>query len=306
MLFGKKKNWDDVYDEDYAKRTERRERLRGSVIWFQLAAFLVVGAIGLGAIALFFGRTMVEKVLTELAAPVGLVWMFLLFQTYLALLFRQGGFAILTIACWLLLTIFGNSYVANQLACGLEEPHFQTELNRLPELDVVFLLGGGTDTNRQGRAQAGISGDRVVAAASLYHNQKTKLIVCTGEQSFRTTQADLDPHEEAYSILRSLEVPEEAIAMLRGKNTSEEMHHARLFLEQQKMPDAKIGIVTSAWHLNRAGRLAKNNGLDPVLIPADFRSKYFTNGPNLVIPSAYHLDTSARCIKEHLAAIIGR
>ena len=94
--------------------------------------------------------------------------------------------------------------------------------------------------------------------------------------------------------------------MIRGKNTFEEMQNAKLFLEQQKLSDGKIGIVSSAWHLNRAGRLAQSNGLDPVLIPADFRSTFFTNGPNLVIPAAHHLGTSARCIKEHLATLVGR
>ena len=306
MVFGKKKNWDEQYDEDYAARADRRERLIGSMIWLQLLGFFVVVAVGLALVYLVFGRDMFEKVAIALANPVGVVWLILLFQSYLSLLFRQTWFALISIAGWMVLTVFGNSFVANRLVYGLEKSYLHSEIDELPTMEVAFLLGGGTNTNLGGRAQAANHGDRVVTAARLFHDGKVKTIVCTGEQSFRTNIEDLDPREEAVRILESLEVPDPSIAMIRGKNTFEEMQNVSLFLEQQDLAGASFGIITSAWHMDRVARLAQVNGLNPILIPCDFRSAHFTNGPNLVVPSADNLATSAQCIKEHLASIVGR
>ena len=306
MIFGKKKHWDEYYDEGYAAKTERLRKLSAAAVWLRLAGFFVIVGLALGAVGIFFGKTMVEKLLTAMVAPLGLVWMLLLFHTYTALLFRQGWFALLSLASWLVITVFGNNYVANQLAYSLEAPHIKTTLVDLPKMDTVFLLGGGTSTTLLGSALGNQSGDRVLTAARLYHLGKVNMIVCTGEQSFRTVPEDLDPREEAYRLLLALDVPAENVAMIRGKNTTEEMQNALAFLEQQEMTDAKIGLVTSAWHLSRAGRLAQKNGLDPVLVPADFSSHHFTSGPDLFLPEAIHLGTSACCVKEYLAGLIGR
>jgi uncharacterized SAM-binding protein YcdF (DUF218 family) len=306
MIFGKKKNWDEQYDEDYATREDRQERLRNKVIWFQMAGFFAFIAVLMTIAGLAFGMTMFEKLLTSLASPVGLVWLLLLFQAYVALLFRQAMLAAFSITGWLILTIFGNSFVANQLSISSESTFLETRFEDLPEMDVVFLLGGGTSTNRQGRAQISTSGDRVLTALRLFKEKKVKLIVCTGEKAFRTNPKDLHPHEEATQILTSLGVPNENLAMLRGINTSQEIENAVIFLQQQKMTDAKIGILTSAWHLDRAARIAGDCGLDPILIPCDFQSRYFANGPGLFIPSSTNLTISSAWLKERLAELVGR
>lgn len=305
MLFGKK-NWEDQYDEDYAARADRRDRIKGSTLWIHLIGFGLIVGLLIGLAGLICGQYVLEKTLASLASPVGFVWLILIFLAYFSLYFRQGWSAIITIICWSLLSLFGNGYIANQMMYQIEKPYIGQTINELETMDVLFLLGGGTTTNLTGAAQAGTRGDRVLKAARVYHAGKAKLIVCTGMQLFKTDDADLHPHQEAAKILSDLQVPEQAIAMIRGYNTSEEMQLAAEFLKQQSMQNAKIGVLTSAWHLNRAGRLAKSNGLDPVLIPSDFRSRHFSSGPNLLIPTADSLSDTTSCIKEFLAYLVGR
>lgn len=306
MIFGKKQNWEDQYDEDYVARSDRRERLQGSTLWIHLAALALGGALLVAVTGFVGGQTMFEKTATELASPVGITWLLLTVMIYFSLLFRNGWFAMLAIAGWLVLTVFGNAIVTNQLTLTLERPHLATDIAALEKMDVVFLLGGGTSTNLQGRAQSGSNGDRVVTAARLYHNGKVDLIVCTGQQTFRTDEADLHPNEEARRLLVDLQVPENSVVKMKGHNTSQEMELAAKFLEQQGMINAKVGVVTSATHLNRASRLAADYGFQPTLIPSDFRSHHFTTGPNLLIPSAEGLSQSAKVVKELLAGLIGR
>ena len=95
-----------------------------------------------------------------LASPVGVVWLLLFFASYFCLLYRQVWPAASTIICWLILTVFGNSFVANQLVYQLEQPHLDFSQDNLEKLDVVFLLGGGTSTNLNGKEQVDFSGDR--------------------------------------------------------------------------------------------------------------------------------------------------
>ena len=72
------------------------------------AIFAALVALAFIATGGWFGRTMVEKLVTEMAMPVGLLWLLLIALTYGMLVSRQRFMALLTIACLLLLTAFGN------------------------------------------------------------------------------------------------------------------------------------------------------------------------------------------------------
>ena len=173
-------------------------------------------------------------------------------------------------------------------------------------LDVIFVLGGGTTTNLLPSVELNASGDRVVTAARLFHSGKVKRIVCTGQHWQNTNVDDLDPNEEAAQMLVWLQVPQDRIARLAGSNTSEEMQKISKFLEQQDLTQSKVGIITSAWHLRRAGRLAEKNEIEATLVPCDFRSHHFSAGSDLILPSASNLDETAAALKEYLAYLIGR
>lgn len=307
MIFGRRKSWEDEYDEDYTRRADRSERrARRSSTWLHCVGLAAALAILLAAIGLTAGKTMLEKTLTVLASPIGFAWLGLLLIVYFGFLFRQSLSAWIALAVWLVLSIFGNGFVTNQISYGLEKQFLDFDYEQMQPLDTIFVLGGGTTTNLIAMEELNAAGDRVVTAARLFHAGKVKNIVCTGQQWQRTNAADLDPNEEAARLLAALNVPEDRIARIAGRNTSEEMEYIVKFLEQQAMTDSKVGIITSAWHLNRAGRLAKNAGIEATLVPCDFRSHHFSVGTDIFLPSAHNLDVSAACIKEYLAGLIGR
>ena len=307
MIFGRKRSWEDEYDEGYAEKADREDRrARQSSTWKHCVGMFGFVALIMAAIWMIAGKTMVEKTLTGLASPIGLVWLGLLMIVYFGFLFRHSIPALLALGTWLILTVFGNSFVSNQLALSLERPHLEFDYDQIEELDVLFVLGGGTTTNLLPAIELNSAGDRVITAARLFHAGKVKMIVCTGKQWRRTDENDLDPNEEAARMLASLNVPEDRIARIAGKNTSEEMQLITKFLEQQNLAQANVGIVTSAWHLNRAVRLAEKNGIVALFVPCDFRSSHFSVGSDLILPSAGNLDESASFLKEYLAGLIGR
>ena len=254
---------------------------------------------------LALGITIVEKSLSSLAMPVGLVWLMLLLLCYISLSLKQRAAAIVAGISLAILWGFGNFYVADQLARSLERPYVDFQLDDLEKLDAVILLGGGTSTNLNGESQLGQSGDRVAIAAKVFRAGKTDRLICTGIKTYRPASEVLEIGDEAAEILIAMGIPSDSIATIAGQNTSQEMQAIKKWMAENPA-SSRIGILTSAWHLNRAMRLADSAGIEATPIPADFMSRNSTVSTDWVIPSADNLYRSSRVVKEYLAALVGR
>jgi len=271
-----------------------------------LATMSWVGFVALAATYGLAGRTMLEKTLTELASPVGLAWLSLIGIGWW--LFRSDRRGIATVAClaWLILTLGGNIWVANRLIGQLEAPWEQVDGITGEAFDVVVVLGGGTSERGAGRAQLAEDGERVITAARMFHAGKTKRIICTGTQLWRASDDALELREEAAQILAGLGIPADKIEQIEGHNTSLEMQNLRSWIDQQPDPTLQVGIITSAYHLSRAMRLAAANGVLAEAVPANFRASKLAASPSWVVPSADNLLNTAKALKEHVAGLIGR
>ncbi len=269
-----------------------------SMAWF---AFVVLAAVyGLA------GRTMTEKTLTALATPIGLVWLLLIGIGWWLLRIERYGTAAVVFLTWLVLTLGGNAWVANHLIGQLEAPWREVDGITGPAFDVVVVLGGGTSERGAGRAQLAADGERVITAARMFHAGKTEQILCTGTQFWRADEADLHFREEAAQILDGLGIPADRIEQIEGSNTTREMQNLRSWIDRQPDPALRVGIITSAYHLSRAMRLAAANGIVAEPIPANFYSTELASSPSWVIPSADNLKNTAAATKEYLAGLIGR
>ena len=254
------------------------------------------------------GRMVAEKMATALVMPCGLIWLSLFVAILAARRARRSDLMAAIAIPWLLITLLGNGIVVDAASREIEKP-FRT-INPLEQdpCDAVIVLGGGTMTGGNGRTQANASGDRILLAAQLYHAGIANRLYCTGRRIEALYPNQKDPAEEALELLTSLKVPPNAIEILEGHNTSEEM---RLLSKTFGDGGGRIGVLTSAWHLRRALQLAAKNGLNPVPLPADFISP-----PNVGIPTARYvldcipqdqnLQTSAKILKEYLGSLVGR
>lgn len=305
MVFWRKNtNWEDEYDEYYTRDIERG----GGKVRFRylphVLLLLFVGAVFCAIVGAVAGMTMLEKLLTALAMPVGVIWLLLLVTIYFCLLNRSAWPATMCFFCWLLLTVAGNGLFAGWYAQSIERPFLQQDLSNVEPYDMIVVLGGGTTTRLSGKPQASEAGDRVVQAARLWHAGQAKQIMCTGLQAFRSTEEDLHPHEEAALLLEELGVEPGAILHLNGINTTKEMENLKKWSDLN--PGTRIGVLTSAWHLSRAMRLAKAQGVEAEPIAAGFFSQPYAPGPGVVVPTEYNLLVSALITKEYLARLVGR
>ena len=285
---------------------------KNSVSLFRTLIF----SVGLVAVAFSttwaaFGKTMVEKLATELLMPVGLIWMMLIIIVGVCFLGRQRAAGFFALVSLVLLSVAGNSYVSNALVQSLEQPYIDQSPPAADEIDIVILLGGGATTDLRGTSQLASSGDRVAAAARYYTAASdagaSPLIVCTGSQVYRSNELDLDPNQESKNNLIALGVPEKNIQLLEADNTSQEMRSIKRWLDESaEVQGKRVGILTSAWHLPRAMRLAKAEGIEATPMPSDFRSQFFAPKVGMVVPTVNSLQVSSFAIKEMLAGLVKR
>ena len=303
-FWNRNKNWEDEYDEYYTRDIERS----GGKVKFKylphLLMLLFVGAIFCAIVGSVAGITMLEKLLTALAMPVGILWLLLLTTIYFCLLNRQAWPATMCFICWLFLTIAGNSFFTSWYARTIERPYLSQNLDSLEPLDVLVVLGGGTGTRVSGVAQVSENGDRIVQAAQLWHAGKAKKLMCTGLQAFQNDKNDMHPYEEAALLLEGLGVDSQSILKLNGLNTFEEMQNLKKWADENA--GQQIGLLTSAWHLPRAVRLANAQGIEVRPIAAGFFSQPWSPGPGLVVPDEQNLRITASVTREYLAKLVSR
>lgn len=255
-----------------------------------------------------FGKTVTEKYITALLLPCGVIWLLLFGLSMLAFFLRSRTVGCLALLTFCTYTVLANGYLADALVKSMEKPFRDIDPLQQEPFDKVIVLGGGGNLGANLRAQGNGSGDRLILAAALYHQGLTKTLICTGTRIKGLGDNGIGPAEISSAVLQSLGVPEGAIQLADGRTTSEELAN----LSKQIAKDReRIGIVTSAWHLPRALRLARSHDLTLSPLPADFlggpvRARTTAEAIKDMIPGADSLVTTTRLLKENLAALAGR
>lgn len=307
-FWNRNKNWEDDYDEQYTRDRPTGsggQGISGTRFFAHALSLLFLGVIFLGAVGSISGTTMMEKMLTDLAMPLGVIWLALIVMVYFSLLTRQAWPALVGFFCLLILTLAGNSFSSNWLISTLEKPYADVDIYEMEPLDTLVVLGGGTSSRLDGESQLAFGGDRVATAARLYHIGTAAKIICTGSNSFRTSENDRSPSEEAAAILAGMGVPGKNVLKMKGANTFQEIGNLKKWIEANS-DHGRVGIVSSAWHLPRVMRLAKSEGLDVTPVPCDYLARPYGPSPNLVVPGAKQMDVTAKALKEYLAKLVGR
>ncbi len=276
----------------------RRRRLPGA---------LLVAALLAGTVLALPHPAMIDKLLTRLALPVGLMWALGYAGIVACLRAGHRRAAAIALAGWLLYTAAGNAWVGGALYAGLERaiPPL-SDLAGAGRLDVIMILGGGTEAGPDGRPQLTANGDRLRVAAAAWRRGHAVRLVASGTSVAALDRAgERDLGAESRSLLEDMGLAADALLTLPGPyNTATEV--AALAEEARARGWTRIGLVTSAWHMRRALRLARARGLDPIPIGADYRGRIPPiTAVGLVPTGSAHYQVQV-ALKEHLAGLVGR
>lgn len=278
-------------------------RERATLSKGKLAAGLVLGVT---LIALVLGLTLsqpyiIGKVIGRLLMPAGMLWFALYIGVFVSYYARKQAMGALFLFAWLGLTFTGNEYVGGKLLDTLEAPYRSVQVFEEKPFDAVWVLGGGTFMSGD-YAQLGESGDRVMLGARLHKAGIAPVLVTSGS-SIAGLGAAQDAAATTTTIWTSLGISEDNIIQVPGpKNTREEL------IAFKKLADEKgwkrVGLLTSAWHMRRAMKLAGAQGLEVQPLPADFRGGRRDKGKVLPEPSGFVF--VHRACWEYLGALAGR
>ncbi len=239
--------------------------------------------------------------------PLGLTWFTLFFLASFFLLQAQRRLASLLLILWLMVGVAGNGWIAEAVMGPLEHPRDLANLAESTPFRSVILLGGGVSIASDGTPELNREGQRVLLAAQLWHLGKARTIVCTGT-SGGTGLAD--PSATGRELLVSVGVDNDDIYEVKGRNTSEEMRSLKMFFDDPPAGvdvDGQIGLVTSAFHIPRAMRLANQQDLQLVPLPCGHQIHQATQfDPSKLIPKGHSASMLAAACKEWLARLMSR
>jgi uncharacterized SAM-binding protein YcdF (DUF218 family) len=251
------------------------------------------------------GRTAAEKVATALILPTGLMWLVLLGLVLLSFFAKSFRLAIAASLLWLFFTICSSPLLPGYLLRSLQSDVIEVDPNQVEPFDALVVLGGGTSQTPGGRSMVSSAGERVILAAKMFHRGKTPKLITTGESITEISSSSKNGAQQTTEIWTDLQVPAVAIVRLGGRTTAEEMVAVRKWMADH--PGVKrVGLITSAWHMPRAMRLAGRQGLDLVPVPADFRSGELPDHLVEMLPNGGSLGEMDLVIKEYLARLVGR
>lgn len=280
--------------------------------WLKPTACVLFAAVCLPIIAtvLISGKSSAEKMLTSMIQP-----LFLAIVASIAIgvvLFgrgeRRNGWMLVSGAG--LMWVLSSSIFSSFLITAWESSIESCVPSATEPFDYVVVLGGGTNAAPDGRAQFGRAGDRIGYAARLYLAGKAKKLVATGDSLqltgslFGKFKQENDPSQQTKQIWMELGVPTDSISELPGQNTSSEM--ASLKEHPEYWQDKRCAILTSAFHLPRAMRLAERAGVRASPIAADYRSDFSPLTVNDFLPVANGLVNLQMIFKEWIALRISR
>ncbi|MDM4016723.1 YdcF family protein [Roseiconus lacunae] len=279
-----------------------------------LPAILVAGGLSVTVVGWTWalgGRALAERVITDLAMPVGQLWLLMLIGAITAYRCQHKGVAATCAFVFLFVSTIFNPMVSGafyEMTELIPESDPVEALDR--PLDTVVLLGGYARRNQFDRVEVSPDGHRLVTTAQLWHSGMTKSIICTGSAHIGNNH----PSIIGPQLLRSIGVPGEIILGIPGENTFQEIESLEAFLEDPPqqwldLVDAKnprIGLVTSAYHMKRALRLAKTRDIEFIPIPCGFNASNDGWTPRMLVPSAGAGQNMAIVCKTFLAYLVGR
>ncbi len=250
--------------------------------------------------------TGIEKTLTTLAMPCGLIWLALIALTFAAWRQKQRAQFVSLLALLIFYSLAGNNELSKVPLAWLEHGFVQIDPLEQGPYDAVFVLGGGIGVAPNEEPQLESSGDRAALGARLYHTGRTERLVALGMTVPGPRNEPCDLGEAVTEIWRQWSVPEDRVLQLSGRNTREEMAAIRQMVADH--PEWKrLGLVTSAWHMRRAMRLAEKNDLSLEPLPANFLgTKVRWDLWSLIIPSGSGFLNSQLACKEILAGLVGK
>jgi uncharacterized SAM-binding protein YcdF (DUF218 family) len=204
-----------------------------------------------------------------------------------------------------LLWIFSNSFIVGKVLNAYEESY-----PRLEHYDYGVVLGGFSGMNqRTKKIVFNWTADRLFETIALFQEGRLKHILITSGSS-NLIYKDVKEADLVYKYLCEIGIPDSSIVIEnQSRNTIENaMYTSRLI--KQINPNAKILVITSAWHIPRAklsfDKYFKDNIANVTYYPTNYMGKTKYDWSDFIIPDISALNKWEFLIKEWIGLFVDR
>lgn len=238
-----------------------------------------------------------SKILYFIITPI--FWIVILL--ILALLLKKPSLKKrLMVACLAVSVFFTNTYIFNVAVSAWEYPSVILT-DTVPKYDYGVVLGGMADENiKTGKIKFSSTVDRLMQAIILYKQGNLKKIIFTGGSGFVFNQE----FKEAYTlqnICYKLGIPKQDIIIEPdSKNTHENAVFTKKLIKNK---NAKVLLITSAFHMRRSAACFKHEGYNFDVYPTDSLEEQNLGPDDYFLPKATPLMDWAYIIKEWFGLI---
>lgn len=205
-----------------------------------------------------------------LVAPISIVWMGLLFGAVWQFRGRHWRVGWLFGGLFLLLTLFSNTQLPAWLLSRLEAPYVNQQIDALPQVDAIFVLGASISSSPQSPHgfEATEGTDRFLAGIDLIKRGKSKVLVFGGGL---TRQVNPESESKLYMdlIKRWQFTDAEVLSIGICVNTRHEAERFKQLMSERGWK--KVMLVTSAGHLPRSEGVFRTDGIDVIPVGCDFQ-----------------------------------
>jgi uncharacterized SAM-binding protein YcdF (DUF218 family) len=273
---------------------------RGDLRRVKHAALALAAVLALAVVVL--GDDLVStKVAGMLVMPTVLLWLGLGVSAIYFLGARRPRAAIFPAVGFVVYGLGGNIVVSSWvLDVFVRDLPPEVPIRELPDFDAIFVLGGGAifpDGTRTPMLTRW--GNRITMAAELQRSGRTRYLVASGGQG--------DSQTEATAILwRRLGVPDDAILQIpRGDITREELIEYEKMIRERGFQ--KIALLSSAYHMPRALKKAKELGMDlfPIAVDRPWPEPEELDA-RFLVPTPDAWMTTEMVLRELLGMAVGR
>lgn len=212
---------------------------------------------------------------------------------------RRRRFFTATIIVFL---FFSNGFIVGKIANWYEADYPSKQ-----KYDVGIVLGGFSGINERTHQIAfNWASDRLFQALSLYKKGEIKKILLSGGNANlvdnKIKEADL-----VVDYLKLIGIPDSAILFEnQSRNTVENARNCIALIKKYK-PDAKILVITSAWHIPRAKTIFAKQTTNKInYYPTNFIGKTSYNFGDFIIPDLGSLGTWELLFKEWIGLAVDR
>ncbi|WP_207496712.1 YdcF family protein [Aridibaculum aurantiacum] len=205
----------------------------------------------------------------------------------------------LQIAAFILFIVFSNQALFSVVANAWQPP--KAALEDSAGFSAGILLGGLSQSDRNGNGFFNDASDRFIQTVQLYHRGIIKKVLITG-----ATLGSDEPPEADYLLPELVNAgvrAEDVIVENRAMNTHQNAVFSKQKLLQLQLPPPYV-VITSAFHVPRTKKVFEHANVEAIMYPSNYLAVDKTPAlTDILIPQVKTLDTWRLLIKEFVGVL---